>query len=99
MVQMTREDISSHRGRLDIMADILDASMGGAKKTHLMYHCNLSFKQLKQYSFFLLNQGFLRLIVHDGVEKPHNGNGGTFELTDKGKQFLKAYQGLKALMQ
>ena len=89
-----REDSGNHRGRLDIIADILDASLGGVRKTHLMYHCNLSFRQLKSYSHFLLSQGFLRIIS----EKDGNNNG-SFEITDKGKEFLRAYRGLKSLMQ
>jgi len=32
-----------HRDSIDIVADILKASLGGAKKTQLMYNCNLSF--------------------------------------------------------
>jgi predicted transcriptional regulator len=84
---------NSHRGSFDIIADILSASCEGAKKTNLMYHCNLSFKQLKSYSHFLVNNGLLRLKGQANV--PENGK---FELTEKGKEFLKAYRGLKALM-
>jgi predicted transcriptional regulator len=84
----------NHRGHFDIIADILSASLGGAKKTHLMYHCNLSFKQLKHYSRLLLSMGFLR-ITRDGGRI----NSGIFEVTDKGKKFLKAYKGLVALIQ
>ncbi len=76
------------------MADILDASVGGVKKTHLMYHCNLSFRQMKSYSHFLLDRGFLRRTEHD-----LRANDGCLAVTDKGKEFLRAYKGLKALMQ
>jgi predicted transcriptional regulator len=84
----------NHRGHFDIIADILSASLEGAKKTHLMYHCNLSFKQLKHYSRLLLGMGFLR-IAGDGGRI----NSDIFEVTDKGKEFLKAYKGLVALIQ
>ena len=84
---------NSHRGRLDLIADILEASQGGIKKTYLMYRCNLSFRQLKYYLDFLLRTEFL-CIVAENV----NPNYGLFQVTDKGKQFLKAYKGLKALM-
>jgi len=87
------ENSSSHRGNLDIIADILDASHGGVKKTYLMYHCNLSFKQLRDYSHFLLSSGLLRVIIQSA-----ESNAGLFEVTEKGKEFLKAYRGLKALM-
>jgi predicted transcriptional regulator len=94
LIRNGKEDSNNHRGRFDIIADILDASLGGVKKTHLMYHCNLSFRQLKIYSHFLLSQGFLRIIIGED-----SNNNGTFEVTDKGREFLKAYRGLKSLMQ
>jgi predicted transcriptional regulator len=84
---------NSHRGNFDIIADILDASYGGAKKTNLMYRCNLSFKQLKCYSRFLLENGLLRLNSRASIAET-----ATFEVTEKGREFLKAYRGLKALM-
>jgi predicted transcriptional regulator len=84
---------TNHRGNFDIIADILDASYGGAKKTNLMYRCNLSFKQLKGYSLFLLGTGLLRL---NG--RTSKSDAATFEVTEKGREFLKAYRGLKALM-
>jgi predicted transcriptional regulator len=52
----------------------------------------MSFSQLKAYSRFLLNKGLVRL-VGDGGPDPN-----LFEVTDKGKEFLKAYKGLVALM-
>jgi len=88
------ESISnSHRGNFDIIADILDASHSGAGKTNLMYRCNLSFKQLKGYSRFLLGNGLLRL---NGQARENETV--MFEVTEKGREFLKAYKGLKALM-
>ena len=94
LIRNAEDASNNHRGRLDIIADILNASVGGAKKTHLMYHCNLSFKQLKSYSHFLLKQGFLRTVNHE-----NGSEDGFFEVTDKGRRFLKAYRGLKSLMQ
>jgi predicted transcriptional regulator len=85
---------NNHRGNLDIIADILDASHGGVKKTFLMYRCNLSFKQLKNYSHFLIGSGLLHIVTAD--EESVNG---LFEVTLKGKEFLRAYRGLKALME
>jgi predicted transcriptional regulator len=90
----SEESISNnHRSNFDIIADILDASYGGAGKTNLMYRCNLSFKQLKGYSLFLLGTGLLRL---NG--RKNRSEAATFEVTEKGREFLKAYRGLKALM-
>ncbi len=88
-----KRDGRSHRGRLDIIADILNASHGGAKKSCLMYRCNLSFKQLKYYLSFLLGRELLCMISHNG-----DSNISLFGVTDKGKKFMKAYKRLLALM-
>lgn len=93
MVVSKNNDSNNHRGNLDIIADILDASHGGVKKTFLMYRCNLSFKQLKNYSHFLLGNGLLHIVAEEeSVNR-------LFQLTPKGKEFLRAYRGLKALME
>ena len=93
MVVSKNNDSNNHRGNLDIIADILDASHGGVKKTFLMYRCNLSFKQLKNYSLFLLGNGLLHVVAEEeSVNR-------LFQLTPKGKEFLRAYRGLKALME
>jgi len=94
---LTRPDISignNHRASFDIIADILDASCSGAKKTNLMYRCNLSFKQLKSYSNMLLRNGLLRVNGQTDESDP-----AIFQATDKGRQFLRAYKGLKALIE
>jgi predicted transcriptional regulator len=85
---------SNNRERLDIMADILETSQSGVRKTCLMYRCNLSFRQLKYYSNFMLRKKLLR-IVADNVNSDH----GLLETTDKGKKFLKTYTCLKALVE
>jgi predicted transcriptional regulator len=91
LVDNRNDSSNSHRGNLDIIADILGASNGGTKKTYLMYRCNLSFKQLKNYSSFLLGNGLLNIAREEA-------NTGTLQITDKGKEFLRAYKNLKALM-
>ncbi len=93
MVLNGNEIGNNHRGNLDIIADILDASHGGVKKTFLMYRCNLSFKQLKTYSHFLLNNGLLHVVA-----ERDQADYRLFEVTPKGKEFLRAYKGLKSLM-
>ncbi len=85
---------NGHRGRLDIIADILGASHSGAKKTSLMYHCNLSFKQLEQYLSFMLKNEFLQKSSKLDNESATN----VFEVTEKGREFMRAYESLEALM-
>lgn len=94
LIHNGKREGNNHRGRFDIIADILDASRGRIRRTYLMYQCNLSFRQLKYYSHFLLRQGFLRMVNLDDGSKS-----GSFEVTEKGREFLKAYEGLKLLMQ
>ena len=93
LVQTKKRSSNTHRGRLDIIADILEASYNGTRKTYLMYRCNLSFKQLKYYLVFLLRKGLLHMVIDDGNPTP-----GIFKITDKGREFLKAYKGLKTLI-
>jgi len=47
---------------------------------------------MKHYLDFLLRKRLLR------VTENSSSNPGLFEITDKGKEFLKAYRSLKALM-
>jgi predicted transcriptional regulator len=76
------------------MADILEASQSGVKKTYLMYRCNMSFRQLKYYLEFLLRKDLIHRVTDDG-----NCNPGLFKITSKGKDFLKVYNGLRSLIQ
>lgn len=80
---------SSHRGRLDIIAAILEASRRKVRKTHLMYRCNLSFKQVEAYLGFLLERKLLCQA---------EGDPSAFKITGKGERFLEAYKGLLRLI-
>ena len=84
-----------HRSRVDIIANILLAANGGAKKTHIMYKCNLSFKQLHAYLKFLVEIGLLSLV---NEKSETNESFVLFETTKKGQSFLKTYKSLKALL-
>ena len=92
-VQFEKGNSNSHRGRLDIIADILEASYDETRKTYLMYRCNMSFRQLKYYLDFLLVKGLLCMVAGDV-----SADRGLFAITGKGKEFLRAYKGLKALV-
>jgi predicted transcriptional regulator len=73
------------RDRLKIIAEILQAAKNGAKKTHIMYQCNLSYRQTNRFLTFLLETGFLRI-------------GNSYDTTEKGLQFLQIYQTLELLL-
>lgn len=84
----------SHRSQIDIIAEILDAAVGGVRKTHIMYRCNLSFKQLETYLGLLLDRGLLRMVS----EEERTSYRGFFKITGKGQALLDAYQSLKVLL-
>jgi len=81
-----------HRGSLDIIADILEASKVKARKTYLMYRCNLSFKQLENYLNLLLKRGLISTV------EDNDNNASLFKITEKGEYFLETYRGLQGLM-
>ena len=77
---------SRKRSDIDIIASILGEARKGARKTRIMYRCNLSHRQLQVYLKFLLGMEFLGF--HSNV----------YKATAKGLKFLDAYRTLKALM-
>ena len=79
------------RSRLDIIADMLDASHGRVRKTHLMYKCSMSFTQIEGYLNLILGAKLL-VVENDGPNL-------LFKISRKGRSFLRSYQGLKALME
>jgi len=81
------------RSDIDIMANILNEAHEGARKTRIMYRCNLSHRQLRVYLKLLLDMGFLEF-----HSEKDNDELGLFETTAKGLKFLEAYRALKALM-
>jgi predicted transcriptional regulator len=68
-------------------------SDGGAKKTHIMYKCNLSFRQLHAYLNLLIDRRLLRKL-----EKKESSRQELYETTSKGKAFLQAYKNIKTLL-
>ncbi len=91
--ELTRSRRIRKRSDIDIMARILNEAHEGAKKTHIMYRCNLSYRQLQVYLKLLLGIGLL-------VSRSEKDSSelDLFETTAKGFKFLDAYRTLKALM-
>lgn len=73
----------NRRNDLDICADILQVSQGGAKKTHIVYGANLNFNIVKKYLQRLIENGFLS-----------KTEGPSFVTTEKGYRFLEQYRTL-----
>jgi len=68
-----------YRRRLDIIADVLNVAINGAKKTRIMYVANLSYRLLEKYLGETVNVGFVQV----------NNEG--YEVTEKGRLFLEKY--------
>jgi predicted transcriptional regulator len=74
--------LGSYRGRLEIIADILEVVSQNAKKTQIMYQANLSYKVLQKY---LRNITMASLVDFEDEEQ-------CYVLTPKGQEFLEAYK-------
>jgi predicted transcriptional regulator len=74
--------MGNYRGRLDIIADILNVASRDAKKTQIMYQANLSYKVLQRY---LEEVASAQLICFEDVKQ-------CYTLTEKGRKFLEAYE-------
>lgn len=79
------------RSRFAIMADILGQSQIPAKKTHLMYRCNLSFEQLNYYLRFMRLKGLIRR--KKKIETV------VYQMTENGEKFLNVYSRIVRLLQ
>ena len=66
-----------YRDKLEIIFDILQAIKNGAKKTHVMYRANLSYKVLILYLEEVMNADLVVL-----------GDKDTYILTKRGEEFL-----------
>jgi predicted transcriptional regulator len=95
LVQVNKKLSLLHRSRIDILANILQIAEGGAKKTRIMYQCNLSFRSLQAYLDFLVDVGLLDCTTLKTEEKVDSQ---LFKTTKKGKAFIKAYRTLRALL-
>jgi predicted transcriptional regulator len=88
---LASNDARRRRTLFEIISQILGACHVNAKKTALMYRCNMSFKQLTGYLDLMLDAKLL-LIENNN---PHL----LFRISGKGRDFLKAYESLKTLME
>jgi predicted transcriptional regulator len=74
--------LRNYRGRLDIIADILQVASGNAKKTHIMFQANLSYNVLQRYLAEIIKAS---LISFEDEKR-------CYILTAKGRKFLDAYK-------
>lgn len=72
------------------MADILNLSTVGIKKTHIMYRANLSYEQILYYLGELQEKGLLEQRMEDGTT--------VYGTTGKGRDFLGHFSHMSELM-
>jgi len=65
---------------------------GGARKTHVMYRCNLNSKQISEYLDFLLDCGMLEKIQERTNSKRH-----IFKTSELGNKFIGRYKQMAEL--
>lgn len=80
----------NNRGKIEIMADILNLSTIGIKKTHIMYRANLSYEQILYYLGELQGRGLLEQRVEDGTT--------VYGTTERGREFLGLFSNMSELM-
>jgi len=78
-----------NRSRVEILYDIVASARSAAKKTHLMYKSNLSFKQLDLYLGYILQNGLLE-------ERTDEDGSRQYCLTNKGNEFLGLFEHLQS---
>ena len=76
----TTQPKNQHRGRLDVIIDILQVAKKGAKKTKIVYGANLNFEMLERYVKDLTRMG---LIKQEGNE---------WRTTEKGKNAVQYFR-------
>ena len=82
----------SNRGWLEIIEFILSLCENGARKTHVMYRCNLNSKQIKEYLNFLLECEML-----EKIQERLNSKRYIYKTTELGKKFIGRYKQLAEL--
>jgi len=75
-----KDRFKKRRGGFEIIVDILNAAMEGAKKTEIVYKANLNFKRASNYLSYLEERQLIENM------------GDRYRTTEKGKEFLRDYQ-------
>jgi len=76
------------RNSLEIIAQILQISWNGAKKTHIVYKANLNHALLEGYLNRLEKQGLITRLKNSKR---------IIQTTQKGRQFIEKYMSLQAV--
>ncbi len=84
------ESCFSRRGKSDIFACILEATVNGVVKNQILLKANLNFAQAERFLDYLLKRGMLE--VTSARKKK------LFHVTKKGLKYLREYQELNSII-
>jgi predicted transcriptional regulator len=84
--------VRANRGYMEIIYSILEASMKGALKTHIMFKCNLNSRQLQLYVQFLVDKG---LLVRERASPSPKVE---YKTSERGRTYMRAYEVLLELV-
>jgi predicted transcriptional regulator len=78
------------RGKIEILADVLDHCQEGLKKTHIMLRAHLGYEQICYYLPHLINAGLVTQVIVAGSV--------VYRTTENGREFLKNYYNIMNLI-
>ncbi|HZW55878.1 MAG TPA: winged helix-turn-helix domain-containing protein [Nitrososphaerales archaeon] len=84
-------DGRTHRDRMTVIASILELSLNGSLKTHIMYKVNLSFFKLRRFLEILLQNGLVR------ESMDHESSKVVYYTTESGRAWLEKFKVLEQL--
>ena len=76
--------VNNRRSEFDIIRQILKLTREGAKKTEILYQSNMSYIQLQNYLFYLIDKN----ILEEQIVKENGGMRKIYRNTDKGSNLL-----------
>ncbi|MGI0091301.1 MAG: winged helix-turn-helix domain-containing protein [Nitrososphaerales archaeon] len=76
---------------MEILYEIVSAAKMSARKTHLVYKSNVSFKQLDVYLSSLINAGLIEESYEQDIGRVYNA-------TSKGLNFLEIYESMTSIL-
>lgn len=89
------------RGRIEIMASILEATIQDGTPAHVVERCRLSQGQFKKYTQLLVDNRLLETISLTNLRHksgPKNIERIKFQVTESGKKFLKLYGQIRSMV-
>lgn len=89
-VQQLLDIKQRRRDQLSIFARMLEITRSGTLKTQIMYKANLSYTQLNEYLYFLIEKKLITLTILDEKE--------VYKITQKGMDYLQTHRELIKLI-